>query len=328
LRVLVTGANGFIGQVLFNALLVEGYNVRGVVRSRERLVDMPEKATQGNDMVVVGGIGANTEWVSALKDVDIVVHLAARAHIMKETAEDPFQAFRAVNTMGTEHLARMAADAGVHRFIYISSIGVNGEQTHREPFTEGDIPNPTRPYAVSKWEAETVLKQIASDSGMQVVILRPPLVYGSGAKGNIFKLMDYIYRGWPLPLGGIHNRRSFIGLGNLIDAIMLSIKRPEVAGQTFLVSDGEDISTPDLIRLIADYMGKEPKLFNVPISLFTFSASLLPPIRQKLIQLTGSLVVDSSKFRNTMRWTPPYSLKEGMKDMVSDYLSRRGNRVG
>ncbi len=321
--ILVTGASGFIGQALCAAGAAKGWHVRGTIRTASQSIFL----ALGTRAIPIGTIGPETDWSQTLSGIEVVVHLAARAHVMKETAADPLKAFREVNTRGTERLARMAAAAGVRRFIYISSIGVNGEQTDHEPFTEADVPNPTRPYAVSKWEAEEVLKQIALDSSMEIVILRPPLVYGPGAKGNMLRLMDFVYQQWPLPLGGIHNRRSFIGLENLVDAIMLSIESPEAAGQTFLVSDGEDISTPDLIRLIAGYIGKEPRLFNVPRSLFTLSSRLLPPIRQKLVQLTSSLVVDSSKFRTTLRWTPPYSLEEGMKDMVSDYLSRRGNRV-
>ena len=321
---LITGANGFIGRPLCERALNDKWRVRGVVRSKEETICIPS----GLDIVQIESINAETDWSSVLSGIEIIVHLAARAHIMKETADNPLKEFRKVNTEGTERLSRMAAQAGVRRFIYVSSIGVNGEQTVLEPFTEDDIPNPTRPYSLSKWEAEQILHQVAAETGMEVVILRPPLVYGPGVKGNMFKLMDYIYRQWPLPLGGIHNSRSFIGLRNLVDVLMLSIKRPDAAGQTFLISDGEDISTPDLIRLIACYMGKEPKLIAVPNTLFRLSFKLLPPIRKRLVQLTGSLVVDSSKFRNAMHWRPSYSLKEGMKDMVLDYLSRSGNRVG
>lgn len=316
--ILITGANGFVGRALCANMLSEGSRIRGTFRSLKK----SQGLLSSLEAVQIETIDEKTDWSEALDGVESIVHLAARAHVMKETSADPLDEFRRVNFRGTERLAHMAGRAGVRRFVYISSIGVNGEQTFTEPFTEIDVPHPTRPYARSKWEAEMVLREIAADTGMEVVILRPPLVYGPGAKGNMFKLMDYVYRQWPLPFGDIHNQRSFIGLNNLVDAIVVSIKRPEAAGQTFLVSDGEDISTTGLIRLIAGYMGKKAKLFNVPHSFFTLSSRLFPPIRQKLVQLTGSLVVNSGKFRTTMHWTSPCALNDGIKDMVSDYLSR------
>lgn len=319
-KILITGANGFVGRALY-CRLAEKYSVRGAVRSKRETFRLPPEI----DVVEVGSINHDTDWSKALRGIQTVVHLAARAHVMKESSANPIAEYRRINVAGTERLARMALDAGVRRFIYMSSIGVNGEQTSGKPFTEADYPRPERPYSVSKCEAENYLMRISAKAGLEVVILRPPLVYGPAVKGNMLKLMEYVYRGCPLPLAGINNRRSFIGLRNLVDAIMLSVTRPNAAGQTFLLSDGEDISTTDLIQTIAAAMGKKIILFKLPRPVFKWSSKFFPPVRQKLLQLTGSLVVDSSKFRNMMNWSPQYPLKQGIGEMVSDYISRFQN---
>ncbi len=309
----MTGASGFVGRALCKALVAFGHHVRGVVRDYGADVPVSEK-------VAVAEISAETDWSGALSGIDTIVHLAARVHVMKETSENPLDAFRKVNTAGTERLARMAAQAGVCRFVYVSSVKVNGEITFERPFRESAEPNPMDPYAVSKWEAEQVLKKVSEEERLNVIILRPPLIYGPGVKGNILKLMRYINKGWPLPFGSIHNRRSLIGLANLTDALILAAQRGETSVQTFLISDGQDISTPDLIRKIAAAMRRKPRLLHVPEPVFGVASKMVPSLRPVFERLTGYLVVDSSKFRTVMRWRPPETIDMGIKAMVSDFL--------
>jgi nucleoside-diphosphate-sugar epimerase len=250
---LVTGASGFIGRNLCAFLKVKGYFVRGAVRSNASDVSGVDEHIQ------VGDINELTEWQQALAEVDTVIHLAARVHIMDSRfrGNDKLHAFREVNTLGTERLARMAAKTGVRRFIFISSIGVNGDSTEKEPFTEDNVPNPVGAYAVSKWEAEQALHKISKENGMEIVILRLPLVYGPNAPGNFGRLMSLIKTGLPLPLGNIMSLRSFLYLGNLVDAIITCITHPLAVGETFLVSDDQDVSTPDLIKMIACAMSSK-----------------------------------------------------------------------
>lgn len=317
--VLVTGANGFIGRALCARIVRDGLACRGAVRELSPRADLPA----GIDVVPVGSIGPATDWSQALSNVDVVVHLAARAHVLRETAADPLAEYRRVNTEGTRTLARLAAEKGVRRFVFVSSIGVNGDRTGERPFREDDPPCPTRPYAVSKWEAEQAVQDLSARTGMETVILRPPLVYGPGVKGNMRTLMMYVDRGWPLPLAGVRNRRSLIGLGNLVDALMLCAGRREGAGRTFLVSDGEDLSTADLICRIARAAGKKDRLFAVPDLLFRGIAHLAPFWRTRLDQVLGSLEIDSSRFKTVMNWTPPYSINEGILSMAEVYLREK-----
>ncbi len=318
-HILVTGANGFIGSALCRKLSQMGYAVRGTVRS------MKFSAAKSShvEYVAIGDIGHHTNWNDALRDIDTVVHLASRAHVLKETASDPLAEYRRVNVVGTEQLARSATKSGVKRMVFLSSIGVNGEVTRGAPFTESDKPSPTRFYALSKWEAENILREIASQRGLEVVILRPPLVYGPGAKGNMKLLMDFIHRRWPLPFANVRNRRSFIGLDNLIDAITVTIERKQAAGQIFLLSDGQDVTTPDLITRISLSMNKSPLLFPVPRWTFSIMAQFIPQVRHKIYQLTESLVINSRKFQQTMDWIPPRSLDEGVTTMVTNFLAKR-----
>jgi nucleoside-diphosphate-sugar epimerase len=320
ISVLVTGANGFIGRAFCARAVRDGLRCRGAIRGGRPLPDLPA----GTDAVSVGKVGPETDWAEALSGIDIVVHLAARAHVLRETAADPLVEFRLVNTEGTRRLARQAATACVRRFIFVSSIGVNGDSTHERPFREDDPPHPARPYALSKWEAEVVLQDLSAQTGMETVILRPPLVYGPGVKGNMRLLMEYVNRGWPLPFAGVHNRRSLLGLGNLVDALMLCVVRPEAAGQTFLLCDGEDISTADLIRQIARASGKKDHLFAVPDPLFRGVAKLAPFARAKLDQVLGSLAIDNSRFRTVLKWSPPYGLDEEIASMVNAFLREKG----
>ncbi len=304
MRVLVTGANGFVGRVLCTALTQHGYAVRGAVRSSAASTQAP--------CVAVGEITEQTDWSLALTDVDVVIHLAARVHVMRDTAVDPLAEFRRVNTAGTEHLARCAAASGVKRFVFVSSIGVNGAETFQQPYTALDRASPHSPYAVSKYEAELGLQALAAETGLEVVIIRPPLVYGPSAPGNFGSLMRWLKRGVPLPLGAIHNQRSLVSLDNLVDLLVTCITHPAAANQTFLVSDGEDVSTTELLRRMGQALGRPARLVPVPASWLKLAAAMVgkPDVAQRLC---GSLQVDIEKTRRLLGWTPPLSLDEGLK---------------
>jgi nucleoside-diphosphate-sugar epimerase len=306
--ILVTGANGFIGRNLCVFLKDKGYFVRGALRNNL-------SGFSGVDEYVrAGDINQSAAWQQALVGVDTVVHLAARVHIINDPAADPFEAFRIVNVLGTERLARMAAKAGVKRFIFISSVKVNGEGSQL-PYTEKDIPGPQDAYGVSKREAEDLLVRIAAETGLQTIILRLPLVYGPGVKANFKNLIKIAGSGLPLPFKGINNRRSFIYLGNLVDAISTCITHPLAAGETFMVSDGQDISTPDLIKMIAFESQKKPVLFSLSPGILKALCKISGK-SEELEKLTGSLFVDSSKIRDLLGWKPPFTLKEGIKETV------------
>jgi len=266
----------------------------------------------GVEVVQIESIGAATDWSDALTGVDTVVHLAARVHVMNDISSDPLSAFRQVNVAGTERLARMAAQAGVRRFIYISSVKVNGEGCEK-PFTERDIPVPEDPYGVSKWEAEQALQKISAETGLEVVIIRPPLVYGPGVKANFLSLFKIVVRGIPLPLSSIENLRSFIYIGNLVDAIIKCVEHPDAVNKTFLVSDGQDVSTPDLIRRTAKALELPARLFPVPVS-FMRLAGKLSGKGGVVNRLMGSLIVDSTKIRRDLGWKPPFTLEEGLAE--------------
>lgn len=318
--VLVTGANGFIGRALCRDLLENGYVVRGAVRRCDNQVKIPNY-----DVVSVGNIGPETDWTSALKDVDSVIHLAARAHVIKETSSEPMMEYRKINLHATDSLARQAAKAGVRRFIYISSIGVNGNQTREKPFTEADYPSPQDPYALSKWEAEQALRRISETTNLKAVVVRLPLVYGPGVKGNMLRLLHLVYRCMPLPLGSINNSRSFIGVQNVADILIRCIRSQEAAGETFLVSDGEDVSTPELIRRIGVMLGGSARLFPFPMVFLRAGAKLFGK-SDVLDRLCGSLVVDSSKVGQILKWSPYTSMNEGLSQMASWYLAEHAKR--
>jgi len=255
MKILITGQNGFIGKALFNLLQQQDHLVRGTVRNKQKI-------QKDKDIAVVGDIGPKTDWRSALVDIEVVVHLANRAHVLNEQVRDPLTIFREVNVAGTIQLAKQAVESGVKRFIFVSSIKVNGEQTSKHPFTASDKPNPQDPYAISKMEAENALREIAEQSSMQIVIIRPPLVYGQGVKGNYQRLTRLVELGVPLPFASIKNKRSLISLGNLVQILAKAVTHPAVANQTLLVSDGEDLSTPQLIEKIANSIGKPARLFH------------------------------------------------------------------
>ena len=306
MRVLVTGANGFVGRALCGEALARGAAVRGVTRAP---CDLPI----GVESVVVGSIDGSTDWLDVLADCEVVVHLAARVHVMQDATADPLEEFRRVNVQGTLNLARQAAAAGVRRFVFVSSIKVNGEATQLgRPFTAADAPAPLDAYGVSKMEAEQGLRELAAQTGMEVVIIRPPLVYGPGVKANFAAMMRWLQRGVPLPLGAIHNQRSLVALGNLVDLILTCLTHPAAANQTFLVSDSEDVSTTELLQRMGQAMGRPTRLLPVPASWLKLAATLVgkPDVAQRLC---GSLQVDIEKTRQLLGWAPPLSLNEGLR---------------
>lgn len=305
MKTLVTGAGGFVGKSLCTVLLSQGQAVRAIVRVTS--------AQAGDfEQVVVGAIDRSTDWSAALRDVGILIHLAARVHVMDDAAADPLAEFRKVNVEGTLNLAQQAAKAGVKRFVYVSSVKVNGEQTGLLPFVEQAIPNPQDPYGVSKWEAEQALHQISATTGLEVVIVRPPLVYGAGVKGNFAQMIKVLGKGIPLPLASVKNLRSLIYVENLVDALILCTIHSSAAGQTYLVSDGEDVSTPDLLRKLAEAMDQPARVFSCSLALLRLAARLIGKSDQ-VDRLLGSLQVDGSKIRRELGWTPPFTLQEGLR---------------
>lgn len=309
MRVLVTGANGFVGRALCAEALACGLAVRGAVR---RPCELPG----GTELHVVKDLDDRNGWREALSGVSAVIHTAARAHVMHESSADPLAEFRRVNVLGTLDLANQAASAGVPRFLFISSIGVNGAATSAMPYSATDKPEQQSAYAVSKYEAELGLQALATGTGMEVVIVRPPLVYGPGAPGNFGSLLQWLKRGVPLPLGAVtHNRRSFVALDNLVDLLITCIAHPAAANQTFLVSDGEDLSTADLLLRLGRAMNQPARLLPIPPSLLQLGAKLLGKgdMAQRLL---GSLQVDIGHTRNTLNWAPPISVDEGLRRAV------------
>lgn len=308
---LITGASGFVGRSLCAALSMGGLTVRTAMRSRQGQAD-------DFDGVFVGSIDAETQWAAALRGIDTVVHLAARVHVMNDVSENPLADFRRINVAGTLHLARQAAAAGVKRFVFISSIKVNGE--HTEPghaFTEADEPNPQDAYGLSKHEAEQGLRQIATEMGLEVVIIRPPLVYGPGVKANFAALMRAVQRSWPLPLGAVHNQRSLVGLDNLVDFIITCISHPQAANQTFLVSDGQDLSTTELIRGMARAAGLPARLLPVPVPVWALKAGARLVGKGDAVQrLCGNLQLDISKARRLLGWVAPVTVEEGLRRVM------------
>jgi nucleoside-diphosphate-sugar epimerase len=311
MRILVTGANGYIGKALCATLLENGYVVRGAFRSPDRFSAHRDRM----ECVSVGEIGPSTDWGEALSGVDKIVHLAARVHIMHDRALSPLEEYRKVNRDGTLRLAEAAIRAGVSRLVYLSTVKVHGEKTDRRPFIESQSPDPQDPYALSKWESEKVLKEIAGNTGFEV-ILRPPLVYGPGVGANFLRLLRFVDRGLPIPLGRVKNQRSMVYLGNVIDAIGTCLNHPKAGGETFLVSDGQDRSTPDIIRIIASSLAKRPKLWSwPPICLRTIGA--ISGRKDEIDRLMDSLMVDSGKIRKTLGWKPPFTAEEGVRETAN-----------
>jgi len=316
MRVLVTGASGFLGSALVTGLKQQGHDV---VATTRRAVSAPVQAVEYR---VVGDLDGAPEWHSPLQNIDVVVHTAARVHVMDESSRDPLRAFRQVNVFATLGLARQAAEAGVRRFVFISSIKASGEQTRPgTPFRADDIPDPIDPYGISKLEAEVGLLALAARTGMEVVIVRPPLIYGPGVKGNFASMIKLVGKGLPLPLGAIHNKRSLVGIGNLVDLITRCLNHPAAVNQMFLVSDGQDLSTTELLRGVAEAMGKPVRLVPVPVGMLQLGATLLGK-KATAQRLLGSLQVDISKTREMLDWTPPYPVEEGLK-----YCFESSNRL-
>ena len=307
---LVTGSNGFVGSALVSVL--QELTVRRALRQ-------PAADVRPGDFIV-GNIGPYTDWRPALAGVDCVVHLAARTHVLKDTT-NPLLEYRRINVEATHNLAQQAAVAGVRRFVFLSSVKVNGESTVGRPFTEDDPPRPEDAYGITKCEAEDALHRISANTGMEIVILRPPLVYGPGVKGNFLRLMHGIAWGMPLPLGSIFNRRTLIYVGNLVDAIIAAAESPVAAGKTYLVGDSEDVSTPELIQSIAAAMHVHPHLFSCPRVLLMSGATVLGK-REEMRRLAGSLQIDSSRIRHELQWNPRFRLAQGLTETAQWYYSQ------
>jgi nucleoside-diphosphate-sugar epimerase len=298
--VLVTGANGWVGHSL---------TVRGAV-SMSRIIDA------SRNVVSVGNLDGNIDWQHALSQCRVVVHTAARVHMMNDKVTDPLREYRRVNVDGSLNLARQAAQAGINRFIFVSSIKVNSEKTlPNQPFRADDSPAPQDPYGISKMEAGQGLRAIARETGVEIVIVRPPLVYGPNVKANFAALIRAVKRGVPLPLGAVNNQRSLIGIDNLVDFLVTCIDHPLAANETFLVSDGHDVSVPELVRGLADARGVKAHLLPIPVSVLQFGAALLGK-RDVINRLCENLQVDIDKTRKLLAWTPPISIYEGLRRAV------------
>jgi nucleoside-diphosphate-sugar epimerase len=318
MKVLVTGATGFVGRGLLEKMSTQ-VNLELVAAVRRQASGFPRNVTCRR----VSGIEANASWLTALDEMEVVIHSAARVHVMHDRSSNPLAEFRKVNVDGTLNLARQAAEMGVRRFIFISSIKVNGEGDELgKPYFADDEPAPLDPYGISKREAEYGLRTLASETGMEVVIIRPVLVYGPGVKANFSSMMNWLNKGIPLPLGAIHNKRSLVALDNLVDLIMTCIDHPAAVNQTFLVSDGEDLSTTELLQRMGTALGKPARLLPVPPSLLRAGATLLGK-REVAQRLCGSLQVDISKTRELLGWQPPVSIDEAMRRAAEEFLRER-----
>jgi nucleoside-diphosphate-sugar epimerase len=307
---LLTGATGFVGRALIRRFVTDGVEMRAAVRVPSPVVHVPQ--------VVVSDLSKGTDWSAAIAKVGVVVHSAARVHVMRETAPDPLAEFRRVNVDGTIRLAEQAASAGVRRFVFISSIKVNGETTlPGRPFTESDQPAPADPYGVSKHEAEQALFTLGVATGMEVVVVRPVLVYGPGVKGNFRRMLQWVARGVPLPFGAVENKRSLVAVANLVDLIATCVRHPAAAGEVFFVSDGEDLSTPDLLRRTGVALGRPVRLIPVPPMLLRGGAALLGKgdFGRRIL---GSLQVDITKAGTLLGWSPPESIEAGLRAAVAE----------
>jgi len=335
-RVLVTGANGFLGRAVVERLAwsvlaapcssascsaagEENYLVRAA--ARQRIPSMDGRVEQ----VTVGALCGQTEWGHALAGVDAVIHTAAKVHVLADSGSRALSEYRVVNTEGTLNLARQAAAAGAKRFIFLSSVKVNGEcSPPGRPFTEQDAPNPQDAYSISKYEAEVGLSRIAAQSGMAVTVIRPPLVYGPGVKANFRRMMDWVARGLPLPLGALHNRRSLLALDNLVDFIVTCLGHPAAANQVFFVADGHDLSTAELLVNVGQALGTPARLLPVPPSILKGGAALLGKT-DMWRRLCMSLQVDISKAREVLGWLPPISVNEGMRRAAAGFLHEKND---
>jgi UDP-glucose 4-epimerase len=309
-RILVTGANGFVGSRLVTELLQRGCVVVAAVRQCAK-----------DSQIAVGNIDSNTDWRVALQGVSTVIHTAARVHVMNEVAADPMAEFREVNVGATLNLARQAVSSGVRRFVFISSIKVNGESTTDVPFSAFDAPAPQDFYGQSKLEAETALRALAMETGLEVVIVRPPLVYGENVRANFLRLMKLSTLGLPLPLGGIKNRRSMIALDNLVDVLIACVEHPDAANQVFLVSDDHDVGLSELMKLMAAAGGENLWLIPAPIKLMSLCAKILgkSSVAERLF---GSLQVDIEHTKNTLNWRPVVSIEGALSKTVAHLFAQ------
>lgn len=312
--IFLTGATGFVGSALLNELVLRGERVRIATRSKL------DKLPQGVDQCTIQDLSRNTDWAPSLTGIDTIVHMAARVHQMNDNSLDHMHEYRKTNVDGTITLAKQAAASGVRQFIFMSSIKVNGESSlPGKPLVAEDTPEPIDPYGITKWEAEQGLMAISSETGMDVTIIRPPLVYGPGVKGNFLSMIRWINKGVPLPLGDIRNKRSFVGIDNLVDLIITCIEHPTAANQTFLAGDGKDLSTSELLVSIGKALGKPARLIPVPVGLLALAASMIGK-KAMAQRLCGSLQVDISKARELLGWTPPVSVDEGLRKAVDSFL--------
>jgi nucleoside-diphosphate-sugar epimerase len=310
-KILVTGATGFVGRNLVPVLLLSGHEVRCAV---SRKVDWLQ-----TEQTVINRLELQSDWSAILQDIDIVIHLAARVHIMKEKANvgtSSLDEYCKVNSIATKNLAEQAAQCGVKRFVFLSSIKVNGEYTFDEPFTEDSLAQPDDPYALSKLYAEQELQSISKQTGMEVVILRPPLVFGPGVKANFLKMLQLVNKGWPLPFGKVHNKRNFVYIENLVSAICTVATDPNAANQIYLVADDDAWSLSQLLGLIAQEMDVKPRLFAVPGTMFLFKLLGLSNMNRRLF---GSLEVNNHKLKSHLGWCPPVSSAEGLAKTVKWY---------
>ena len=311
-RILVTGANGFVGRQLCRSLSQKGFLVKAAVR---QTAIAPAEEMQ---YIPVGDIGPDTDWTEALHGVHLVVHLAGRAHIRRDSSANSMAEYERINTLGTIRLAQMAAAAHVKRFLFLSSVKVNGEETHDQPFAETDRPAPLDFYAVSKWKAEEALLHLHRQGKLSVVIIRPPLVYGPGVRANFLQLIRLVDFGLPLPLGKIKNKRSLVGLRNLIEFIMVCLHDPSAAGEIFLVSDQEDLSTADLVQRIGGFLGRSTYLIPIPYQFMSIIAHIMGK-KEAFYKLCHSLQVNVEKSRNVLHWNPPFSVNEELEQTIEWY---------
>ena len=317
-RILITGATGFVGQPLCRRLSNDGHMIRIALMSQNE--NTPEGVSE---TVLIGDIAEGVDWSKAIKGIEVVIHLAARVHHMREEVNNPHPLYYKVNTEGTTSLADAAVKAGVKRMIFMSTVKVHGEGTD-SPYHESDECYTEDPYALSKLKAEQALLEIGREQTMQIVIFRPPLIYGPAVRANFLRLFQFVDKGYPWPFGRLQNKRSILYVGNLIDAIALVIEHPAAAGEVFMISDGEDLSTPELYRRIAFSLGKKAVMFPFDGSLFALALRSID--RGDIVRrLLGSLTVDSSKIRRELGWVPPFTLEQGLRETAEWYRSSRRN---
>jgi len=315
-KILITGSTGFVGQKLCKKLISANYSIREAVRSNS------EKQLGIKEIFNVGEIDKSTNWSASLQDIDCVIHCAARAHVMNENKLDTLATYRKVNVDGTRNLAEQCAKAGVKRLIFLSSIKVNGEKTKVSfSFRHDDNPKPEDAYGISKWEAELALQKVSKKYGIEIVIIRAPLVYGPNVKGNFLKLINIAARRIPLPISRVNNVRSFVGVENLIDLISCCIKHPAAAGKIFLVSDNKDMSTPELLKKIGKAMGKCQYFIPLPVSILQFLGAIIGK-SSEIERLVSNLQVDCNNTFEVLGWRPPVNSDDAITETIKWYLNQ------